>query len=542
MALQLRDYQTEAVTSFFDFVKSGGRSGVISAPTGSGKSLIIADICKTMITKWHQTRVLIVTHTKELIAQNEAEFKAYYPNASTGIYSAGLKKRHTDRRVIFAGVQSISHRAFDFGKIDVIIIDEAHMVSPEDGTRYKKLIRDLTLANPNIVKLGLSATPYRLDNGLLYEGENRLFDALIYDIDICYLIDRGYLSPVISKGASEKIDLTGVKKTAGDYNKKSLEAAADKDYITRKAVDEIVNLGKTRVSWLVYASGVQHAYHVCDEIRSRGISCEVVTGDTESTERDRILSDFKTQRIRCLVNVEILVAGFNSPCVDLLVLLMATQSTSKYVQAVGRGTRTCPGKDNCILLDFGGNVERHGPIDAVNPKFKQNKGDGDDKAPGKECPVCASVVHTTVRICPDCGHEFPPPESKLETESYNGAVLSTQEEAHWYEIDEVAYNIWPGKGNKPHTLRCDFYTSHRQQPYSMWLALNHDGYPHKKGMQYVNACGGLAETVEHAYKESFNWIDPTAIQVQRDPKDKKYWRVVGFNFPDEKPTTQETLI
>ena len=541
MVLVLRDYQTEAVQSFFDFVRSGGRSPCIRVPTAGGKSLIIADICKTMITKWHSTRVLIVTHTKELIAQNEAEFKSYYPNASTGIYSAGLNKRHTDRRVIFAGVQSIYRRAFDFNKIDLLIIDEAHLVNTEAGTQYARLIKDLKTANPNIVILGLSATPYRLDNGLLYEGEKRLFESLIYDIDICDLIREGYLAPVISKGSTEKINLKGVKKTAGDYNKKSLEAAVDKDFLTKKAVDEIIDLGKTRVSWLVYASGIKHAQHICEEIRSRGIQCEVVTGETETTKRDQILADFKAQRLRCLVNVEILIAGFNAPCTDLLVLLMATQSTSKYVQAVGRGTRICPGKDNCLLLDFGGNVERHGPIDAVNPKFKE-KGEGTGIAPGKECPICATVVHTTVRVCPDCGHEFPPPESNLEQTSYDGAVLSTQEEAKWYEVLEVGYNIWAGKNGKPNTLRCDFYTSHRQQPYSKWLPLDHPGTAHNISLKYVEICGGKAETVERAYKESFNWVDPTAIQVQRDPKNKKYWIITGYNFPDKIPTENNILI
>ena len=181
--------------------------------------------------------MIVATHTKDLIQQDIDEFKKYYPGASCGIYSAGLNKRQNDRRVSFVGIQSVYKRAFEFVKIDLLIIDEAHKVNTEEGTQYARFIRDLKIANPNLCVLGMSATPYRLDNGLLYEGKDRLFETLYYEIELSRLIDEGFLCPVISKGAVEKIDLDGVKTTAGDYNKKSLELAADKEALTRSAVE-----------------------------------------------------------------------------------------------------------------------------------------------------------------------------------------------------------------------------------------------------------------------------------------------------------------
>lgn len=537
----LRDYQEEAVDATFDYIKKGGRAGVVEMPMGSGKTAVISSILQTMCTKWHSTHSLIITHKYELIEQNEAMFKALCPEIKTGIFSAGLKRKNTRERAIFAGIQSIYNKVFSLKfRVDLLIVDEAQFISLEEGTQYQKLIHDLLIANPNIVILGFSASPWRMYGGYIYgPEEDKLFNDLIYKVPMRKLLDDGWLCPVVSKGTIESIDTNGIKKTGGEYNMRALENAADKEYLIKSTVDEIISNGKDRKTWLIFCTGKKHAMHVRDEIKSRGISCEMVTADTPKTERDQIIDDFRNQKIRCLVNIMILGIGTDVPCIDLIALLFATCSSNRFYQCVGRGMRLCNGKTNCLILDHGGNFNKFGYIDEINPNIKE-KSSGDGNAILKECPECHTHVYASARMCP-CGYEFPQKDPH-DINAYDGAVLSTQEEAHWYEVLEVAYNIWPGKNGKPHTLRCDFYTSNRQQPYSMWLALNHDGYPHKKGMQYVNACGGLAETVEHAYKESFNWIDPTAIQVQRDPKDKKYWQVVGFNFPDEKPTTQETLI
>ena len=535
--LTLRQYQQDAVDAFFLGLQHGVNSGIISAPTGSGKSLCIADICKTLITGWDHTHVIVATHTKDLIRQDIEEFRKYYPGASCGIYSAGLNKRQKDRRVSFVGIQSVHKRAFEFGKIDLLIIDEAHKVNTEEGTQYARFIHDLKIANPDLVVLGMSATPYRTDNGLLYEGENRLFDALYYEIELSRLIEEGWLCQVISKGAVEKIDLNGVKTTAGDYNKKGLELAADKEALTRSAVGEIIKLGANRKSWLIFAAGVDHAIHIRDEIKSRGITCEVVTGETESHKRDQILEDFKHQRIRCLVNVEILVAGFNSPCTDLVALLMATKSTSKYVQSVGRGTRLCAGKDDCLLLDFGSNVIRHGPVDAVIAPSAKHKGEGDGVAPCKECPECHSIVPASARFCgAPCFYAFPE-APKHQAEAYDGAVLSKDEKPVWWIVEEVGATRHTKKDKKD-SVKMDFHVIGRDFPFSQWLALDHGGYATTKALQYVRAAGGRSVTVDDALREYYVWKDPTRIQVKRDGK---FWRITSFDFPDDTNTQQQTL-
>jgi DNA repair protein RadD len=539
-SLKLRQYQQDAVGTFFDRVLNHNcRSGVIAAPTGSGKSLILSDICRTMQTQWPHTRIVVATHRKELIAQNEAEFSAYYQGARTGIYSAGLNSRDNDRPVIFAGIQTVAKRGFEFGKIDLLIIDEAHLVNPKEGTQYARFIGDLKIANPNLVVLGLSATPYRLDNGLIYgDGDKYLFDELIYDIDIADLILQGYLCPVISKGAVKGIDLSNIKMVAGEYNKGQLEEAAAELDLVRSSVRETIAYGQDREAWLIFCTGKRHARLVYDEMQASGVSCAIVDSDT--SDRDDVIGRFKAGEFKALINIDVLTTGFNDPRIDLVALMMATKSTCKYVQCVGRGTRIAPHKENCLLLDFGGNVLEHGPIDAVTPK-SVGGGKKKDKKQGKECPECAEIVAVSTRTCPRCGHEWPKPEIKHDDVAYDGSVLASQDVPEWYEVDEVEYTRHDGKNGKPDTLKCTFYVCERIQPFMQWIAPDHSGYAKRKAQEYIAMVGGKAQTVDECLKENLYWKDPKKILVGRDQKNKKYFRILAFDMPDEVPTMQSAL-
>lgn len=535
MPYSLRPYQSAAIQSIYDFwAEKRGKNPLICMPTGSGKSLVIAEFIKKTCTAWPLVRICVLTHKRELISQNVAELLHQWPQAQAGVYSAGLNRRDVDTPVLFAGIQSVYQRAFELDKIDIAIVDEAHLIPRNTETRYGRFLSDLRIANPNLVVVGLTATPYRLDSGLLYEGEDALFDGIAYDTDLIKLIEAGYLLPVVSRGGKTKIDLSGVRTRMGEYASNDLETAANDDRVVRDAVCEIIEAGADRKSWLIFASGIKHARHILSEFEGHNIGCALVTGETNPTDRDRVIDDFKNQRLKCLVNVEVFTTGFNVPGCDLIALLTATKSTGKYVQIVGRGMRTYPGKENCLLLDYGGNVVRHGPIDAVCPA-SVIKGDGTGEAPSKECGWCNEIVPAGVRVCPRCGCEFPKPALAHSDKSFSGAVMSSQEKKDtWVNvIDDVEYLRWAGKNNKPDTLRCNFYTDGREKAYSMWLAPDHGGYAARKAHEYIRACGGQAKSVAHCLTEMFFWQDPTRIKVGRDPKNKRYWRVLAFDFPDD---------
>lgn len=549
--MKLRDYQQDAVNAVFEGVKNGQMSGVIVAPTGSGKSIILAEISRILLTTWVGTKVVVATHVYELLEQNAEKFHLLCPDIQYGIYSAGLKRKETKERIVFAGIQSAAKHAFDFGKVDMLIIDECHRINPNEQTQYGRFIKNLKINNPNVVIVGLSATPYRMDRGLLWEGDNALFEGPYYDISIIKLIEDKYLSPVISKGGVEKIDLKGVKTTAGDYNQKQLEKAASGAELTRAAVDEILACTVDRKSVIIFCTGVDHANMVCREINRRNRElhlmnddeiaerhlitndeikvCRVITGNTPTEERKHLLDDYKNGKFKYLANVNVLTTGFDNPNIDVIVLLTATKSCAKYIQMVGRGMRLAEGKENCLLLDYGGNVIRHGCINDVCP-LKQENGGGD--APVKECPDCHTFCSSATKKCPNCGQVLSGGAKRdaisHDEKAYEGDVISS--DIQWLDVDEVDY-IRHKKAGKPDSIRIDFYVTSRQKPYPMWITPDHGGYAHAKAMQYIHKVGGKATTTDEALKECLlGWLTPTRIAVKKN-KTSGFWDIISFDIP-----------
>lgn len=525
MAIELRQYQKDAVDGIYSYFDNNrGMKPLVVAPTGSGKSVIIAEFIKQVCGD-SKVRVLVITDSRELIAQNEKQMRNHWPAANTGIYSAGLGQKKTGAQITFCGIQSIYNKAFSLGKIDIVIVDECHMIPRSSQTRYGKFLSDMLVANPNVVIIGFSATPYRLDSGMLHEGEDALFDGIAYVCEMKLLIKEGYLVPVVSKGGVMKINLTGVHLRAGDYAANELAHAADDPELVRLAVKEIVEYGQDRKAWLVFASGVEHAEHVATEIRKYNIDCEVVTGETPNTERDRIVKKFKEGKLRCMVNVAVFTKGFDAPICDLIALLMATKSTGKYVQIVGRGMRPYPEKEDCLLLDYGQNVLTHGPIDEVDPVKRKDIFQMEKKsAPMKECPVCHVIIHARSVVCPGCGFEFPT-TSRHGTEAYDGAVMADQVAPFLVDVKDV----WVSKHSKPgktQSVKLSFYDS-MEKEYPMWLCLDHQGYAQEKALAIVRQMGGKATTVEEALKEWPEWKKVERIQAKQDGK---FVRVLGFQF------------
>lgn len=545
MTVQLRDYQKEAIEAIYSYFDRGeGTKPLVSAPTGSGKSVIMSQFIKEVCNENPRVRVMVITDSRDLIAQNEKQLRNIWPDAKTGIYSAGLGKRQSDEniRVLFCGIQSVSKKAFDLGKFDIIIIDECHLVGRNSETRYRRFLKDELLVNPHVVVIGFSATIYRLDSGMLYDGKDALFDGVAYVCDMKRLIKEGYLCPVVSKGGSKTIDLSNVKIQAGEYNQKDLAFAADTDELVKYAVKEIVECGKDRRAWIVFASGIDHAEHVAREIRKYKIECEVVTGNTSNEERDRIIEKFKSGKLRCMVNVGIFTKGFDAPICDLIALLMATKSTARYVQIVGRAMRPCPPlKKDALILDFGNNVLTHGLIDEVDPIKKKNVfGLEPTKPPMKVCPnsKCQAIIHARVMKCPACGYEFPLPdaEAKHGTEAYSGPVTSDQ--VRPYIVDVVdTYVSKHSKPGKTQSVKMEFI-DRMDRSYPIWICLDHGNYAAEKARALVNQFGGKARSVEEALKEYKNWRKVEKIEVRPDGK---FSRVTGFVFAKGQSTQQKLL-
>lgn len=525
--LDLRSYQRAAIDGLYDYWASKkGDNPLIVAPTGSGKSLIIAHLVKDAMS-FPGTRVLMLTHVKELLEQNAAELINLYPEADVGFYSASLKKKVLHRAVTFAGIQSIHKRAFDMIPApDLVIVDECHLIPRTDSTRYNKFLSDLKKANPGVKIVGLTATPYRLDSGWLHKGEGAIFDGIAYDIPVADLMEQGFLAPVVSKAGARKIDLSEVGHRGGEFIESELAKAASDPELVRETVAEIVECGAERRAWLIFACGVIHANMLRDEFETHGIEAHVVTGADGMTERGEKIERFRRGEFKCLINVNVLTTGFNVPHVDLIGIVRATESAGLYVQIVGRGTRIAPGKADCLVLDYGDNVIRHGFIDKVKPKIKGKSEDGE--APCKECPSCQTIQHAAMRNCVVCGYAFPPPVLNHGNRAYSGAMISTQVQAEWVDVDDVGYSRWRKEG-KPDSIRVTYYCGLIKV--SEWLCPDHGGYAAERYIKRKAALGATATTTEEAMLECDQWIKPSRIKVK--PNDK-FYDIVQLDYSPRK--------
>ena len=412
---QLRVYQRESVDAVFDYWRDGDAGNpLIDICTGGGKSVVLASLMRELLAGWPLMRILCLVHVRELVAQNYQQLVRAWPQAPAGINSAGLGRRDTDHAILFASIQSVFRNPRRLGRRDLVLVDEAHLLPQGGDGMYRTLIKGLREQCPDLRVLGCTATPYRMDCGRLDRGDDRFFDRIVYSYGIADGINDGFLSPLVAKAMKSEIDVRDVAKRGGEFVAGALEAAADHDDLIRGACDEIERHGVDRRSWLLFCSGVDHAHHVCAELQRRGVAAETVDGTTPKQERDRMLNAFKAGNIRAICNMSVLTTGFDAPNVDLIAMLRPTLSAGLYVQMLGRGTRIAHGKKDCLVLDFSGNVRRHGPVDMIgNPGRGKPASVPDelaakvDSVRARECPDCATLNALRAASCIMCGHEWP---------------------------------------------------------------------------------------------------------------------------------------
>jgi DNA repair protein RadD len=478
----LRIYQQRAIDQLYAWFRAGNTGNpCLVLPTGAGKSHIVAALCEDALTQWPETRVLMLTHVKELIEQNAAKLRAHWPGAPMGIYSASVGRRQLGEPITFAGIQSIRKRASDVGHVDLVIIDEAHLVSHKDEGGYRDFLRELAAINPALRVVGLTATPYRLGHGYITD-KPALFDDLITPIGIDELVHHGFLAKLRSKWTECGLNTEGVHTRGGEFIESELQRAVNTRDQNERTVRETIALAGSRKSWLFFCCGVDHARDVCAVLREEGIDAECVTGDTPKKERERIIGDFKSGKLRALTNANVLTTGFDAPNIDLIAMMRPTLSPGLYVQMAGRGLRVAPGKADCLVLDFAGVVETHGPIIAVKPPSKAKKGTGE--APVKVCDACNELVHPTCRVCPSCGHEFPQPEEKplqLRDVDIMGAPPSDVREL---EVTEWEWRRHVGASSGKESLRVRYYGG-LTETIDEYLTIAHDGYAGDKARRLL---------------------------------------------------------
>ena len=491
----LRPYQQEAVEAVYRHLREKDTNPCVVIPTAGGKSLCIAEVAKDAVTKW-SGRVMILAHVKELVDQNAAKLRSICPGLKVGVYSAGLDSRDTEEPVVVAGIQSVYNKIESFRPFDLVMIDEVHMVPPDGEGRYRTFLEAAKRVNPRVRLIGWTATPYRTQGGLICKPEN-LLNEVCYEIGVKELINRGYISRISAKAGRNAPDTNGLHVRAGEFVAEDVEKLMGEDGLVATACREIVELTKNRKACLIFCTSVAHCAKVASQIaKLSGEECAIVTGDTPDQERDDTIRRLRGESIttdlfgtelkplKYCCNVSVLTTGTDIPRLDTIALLRPTNSPGLLVQMVGRGFRLSPetGKTECLVLDYGKNIERHGPIDMIRVR---EPGQGGGGPLAKVCPECNAIVNLSVMLCPECGHQWPrkePERAAHEARAANVGILSGEVTVEKLPVMHTSYQVWEKRGappGAPRTVRVTYDIDYVRR-YSEWLCPEHTGYARRK--------------------------------------------------------------
>lgn len=542
---QIRYYQEEGVLGLWNYFLEQMGNPILAYPTGTGKSVVIAEWFRSVFHHYPHQRAMMLTHVHELIQQNFDELVECWPLAPAGIYSAGIGRKEI-RPITFAGIASVCKKAAEFSHIDFVVVDECHLIPPKDETSYQNFIADLRIINPALKVIGLTATPYRVGQGLLtnpIETSQGPRPSIFTDIIVDYtsmtkfnkLLDEGFLCRLIPKRTKQQLDVSNVGTRMGEFNLDELQLAVDREEITRRAIDEMFeqaelmphSSGRPRCRWLVFATGIQHTEHVAKEFASRGAAVRVVTSKTGKEERRSAVAWFKeeTDDVRILVNNGVFTTGFNCKQLDLIGCLRPTNSPGLWVQMLGRGTRPYPGKDDCLVLDFAGNTKRLGPInDPIIPRRKGQKGGGE--APVKICEKCDAYNHASVRFCTCCGNEFPKAVRFQEKASGDELIKGSKPVVEIFPVTLITYDEHrPKDTTKPPSMRVVYHCG-RVQKFSEYICFEHHGIAGEKARKWWRKATKLESafpaSTEDACARAIKELDqPTHIRVWVMPRNSR---------------------
>lgn len=466
-------FQAEAVQSLYDYFEHKSGNPLILLPTGTGKSFVIALWICSVLQQWQGQRIAVLTHVHTLIQQNYDELIEMWPLAPAGICSAGLGKFDSALPIVFGGVQSVVSRVPLLGWRDLVLIDEAHLLSPKAETMYQKVIKELLEINPHLKVVGLSASGWRLGQGRLVE--DGIFTDVAYDMcsytKFNLLLEQGFLCPLIPKRTGTEYDLSNVKIDGYKYNERELDAATNQDALNIAVSREMCELAYDRKSWLVFCASIDHAENINNILRQLGIDSDVAHSKRGSKHNDDVIKRWKAGELRVAVNKDMLTTGVNNPRCDFIGVLRGLVSSALWVQMLGRGTRVAPFKSNCLAADFAGNTKRLGPIN--DPMIPQKRGVRKGSVPVRICDRCGIYNHASARVCIGCGLEFPFNSRLVEEASEAALIRSDTPEIVSYLVHHVVYRKHE-KVSSPPSLRIDYHVGAKGfQKFSDWISIEH---------------------------------------------------------------------
>ncbi len=399
LSIVLRNYQLKGVEDIRAAFRAGRKSVCFVGPTGMGKGRILVYIAHGAVAR--SNRITIIVHRQELIRQTAAALREM--DVHFGIIAAG-HEAHPEYPVQLAMIGTLARRMEIMAHPHLLIVDECHHLVSES---YRQIIARFPAAKI----LGLTATPQRLDG----RGLGSVCDQLVLGPSVQSLIDEGFLSPVSYYAPPTDLDLAGVRRTAGDFNRTDIGERVDRPTITGSAVEHYAKLcpGKSAV---VFCASVKHAEHVRDQFNAAGFPAASIDGTLDDDLRIDRVAALASGRIKILTSVDIISEGFDLPSVEVAILLRPTESLALHLQQVGRVLRPAPGKV-ATVIDHVGNCLRHGLAEeprewSLAGRAKRSSANKPFQLPLSTCPDCF-CVHDAAPACPQCGHKYPEYERRV---------------------------------------------------------------------------------------------------------------------------------
>lgn len=460
--IELRDYQKAAIDAARAYVRQN-RQGhpLLGVPTGGGKSLIAADLMRAV--KANGRRALYLTMTEELVSQTLEDFTKLAPEIAMGatIACAGLGKVDLSGDVVLGTAQSVYRRLDEIGERAVIIVDEAHGIPRDENSMYGAIFK-----GRDCIKVGLSATPYRLDSGRLDEGDGAPFSKMVYQVQTRELQRQGFLCELRYRKAKLEIDASAARVRKGEFVVADLEVEALNDELCARISEDLWDtfMSEGRGRCIVFCVSIRHAELMAEKLRYLGASAISLSEKTPKRDRRAAIAGFKAGEFEFLCNVNIASTGFNVPNVDLVASIAPTMSTGRWVQTVGRGLRIAPGKDFCLVKDYAGNIFRHGLVEDIERGIVKP---GNDRA--KLCVECEAAIPKHATKCPECGAVQP-----VQARSVQPRQIKLGQGA-WLKVISGSFGIWR-KDGRPDSFRCAFRCEDGRT-YSIWLPFGRDEDP-----------------------------------------------------------------
>lgn len=453
--MDLREYQLDAIEALRSQVRAGKKRVLLQAPTGSGKTVVAAEIIRSAVSKG--STVLFVAHRRELIFQSCDKLQRF--GIGHGVLLSGHEEIRPGEQVQVASLATLWARCVKRERIelppaDLIVFDEAHRSC---APTYQELLSRY----PDAVVLGLTATPARKGG----QGLGAYYQALVKAVGAKRLIAEGYLVPTRIL-APYRPDLRGLRVTGGDFAKDDLNERMDKQELVGSIVDTWVAHAENRQT-LVFASGVQHSVHLRDRFRAAGVRAEHVDGKSTNEERRMLIASLLSGDIQVITNCDVFTEGTDMPIVSCAVLARPTKSLVRYLQMAGRISRPSPesGKVDALLLDHSGNVYRHGfPDDEIAWELeKGKKAKNVDLSAGRSVPITCPQCHLVYRaanVCPNCGYRRKVSPKAVQTRE--GHLVEVRRGAEYDVSHEEQVRYWK---------RCLGIAAGRRASFKMALAM-----------------------------------------------------------------------